>query len=162
MMSVDEATMHGGSHQFGDTDKDSNPKDLAALQAGRVPLSLFPDTAIIGGAMAMLEGACKYGRFNYRIVGVRASVYVDAESRHMKAWNNGEDIDTDSGLPHLYKALACIAILIDAEECGMLTDDRPPRSPVADMLSRLKPVARAIAERLKDFNPRQYTIKDTP
>lgn len=139
--------------------KDTNPKDAAAAVQGRVPLSLFPDTAIVAGAMAMHEGACKYGRYNWRKSGVRASVYMDALERHMKSWWNGEDIDPDSGLPHVWKALACLGVLIDAQECGQLADDRPPRAPIAAMLARLRANVKDISERLKGFNPPQLTIE---
>lgn len=142
--------------------KDTNPKDVTAASEGRVPIGLFPETAVIAGTMAMWEGACKYGRYNYRVAGVSASVYYGALGRHMKAWYNGEDIDPKSGLPHLWKALACLGILIDADECGMLHDDRPPEAPVADMLERLAPLVREIAAKLADFDPHQYTIHDSP
>lgn len=145
-----------------DTWKETNPKDRAAMLAGRVPLGVFPSTARVAGSMAMWEGACKYGRYNYRIAGVLASVYYDALERHMEAWWNGEDIDPDSDLPHLWKALACVAILIDAQACDMLTDDRPPSAPVADMLGDLKQTVRNIAERLSEYDPKQYTIEDRP
>lgn len=151
-----------GKAAFDAVSKETNPKDGAAAAQGRVPVSLFPDTAIIAGAMAMWEGAVKYGRYNYRVIGVGATTYADALERHFKAWKNGEDIDPDSGLPHLWKALACLAILIDAEECGMLTDDRPPKAPVADMLTNLKEKVQEIKEKYADRNPKQYTIQDSP
>lgn len=142
--------------------KDTNPKDAAAAVQGKVPLGLFPDTARIAGAMSMWEGANKYGQYNYRVVGVRASVYLDALDRHVTAYRNGEDIDPDSGLPHTWKALACLAVLIDANACGMLTDDRPPKAPVAEMLKGLQESVQDIRERLEDYDPHQYTIADTP
>ena len=41
----------------------------------------------------------------------------------------GEDIDPDSGLPHIVKCLASLVVLRDAQINGKLTDDRPPSSP---------------------------------
>lgn len=142
--------------------KESNPKDAAALLDGRVSPGLFPDTARIAGAMAMTEGKYKYGQYNYRIAGVLFSVYLDALDRHVMALRNGEDIDLKSGLPHSWKALACLAVLIDAQECGMLTDDRPPRAPVASMLERLQATVIDIRGRLTGYKPKQYTISDSP
>jgi hypothetical protein len=139
--------------------KESNPKD--AIASSKVPLMLFPQTALVAGAMAFVEGAVKYGRYNWRVTGVRASVYVDAALRHLISYVNGEDIDPDSGLPHEWKALACIAILIDARETGKLTDDRPPGAPVAEMLRLLPPRVEEIKERYKELSPYQYTIADT-
>lgn len=152
---------NGLDREGDDPRKDSNPKDETAGAEGRVPLGLLPDTARVAGAMAMHEGAQKYGRYNYRAVGVRASVYHDALMRHMTAWWNGEDIDPDSGLPHTWKALACIAILIDSAACDMLTDDRPPSAPVARMLKDLKPVVTMIEKDLAAYSPKQYTIADS-
>jgi hypothetical protein len=57
-------------------------------------------------------------------MGVRASTYYDAHRRHITAWFEGEDVDIDSGLPHLCHAIACLAIIIDAGAAGKLNDDR--------------------------------------
>lgn len=104
--------------------KESNPKDAAA--SNRLDLSLFPATARAYGALAMTEGHFKYGGYNYREVGVNASVYYSAGNRHLDKWYNGEWADLKTGVPHLASALACIAVLIDAYECNKLNDDRPP------------------------------------
>lgn len=77
--------------------------------------------------LAMLEGALKYGRHNYRTVGVRASVYYDALLRHVTQWWEGQDIDEESGLSHLVKAIACLVVLRDSQLMGNWSDDRPPR-----------------------------------
>lgn len=89
----------------------------------------------------MLEGALKYGRHNYRTVGVRASVYYDAAIRHLTSFWEGQDIDPDSGLPHIIKAAACLLVLRDSQQMGNWVDDRPPRHPdynewVADLNKR--------------------------
>jgi len=140
--------------------KDTNPKDMIA--GDKVPLGLCPDTLIVAVAAAFIEGGAKYGLANYKVSGARASVYHDALKRHIASWHGGEDIDPDSGLPHLWKAAACIAILIDCGEIGNLKDDRPPRTPVSEMLSRLSPSVKAIIEKHKDRRPRHYTIADSP
>ena len=135
-----------------------NPKD--AVAGTRVPLGLMPDTAVIAGAMAFVEGAVKYGRYNWRVAGVSAFVYHNAARRHLSAWFNGEDIDQKSHLNHLWKALACISILIDGSVVGKLIDDRPPRAPVEGMIEALEGhVARIIADHA-DKQPRQWKIED--
>jgi len=128
--------------------KPTNPKD--ALGSGRVPMSLFPDTVVALGSMAFLEGALKYGRYNWRDAGVRASIYSDALDRHMSAWWNGEDVDLDSGLDHLVKALACVAILIDAKVCDKFIDDRPTGAPFSKLIRELTPLVGELKERLGD------------
>jgi hypothetical protein len=113
----------------------------------RVPMGLFPKTAVAAGSLAFLEGALKYGAYNWRDAEVRASIYRDALDRHFGAWANGEDIDPGSGLPHLWKMLACIAILIDAEACDKLEDDRPTGMDFEVYLKELTPMVVALKDR---------------
>lgn len=101
----------------------TNPKD--AIGSHKVSLSLWPAVATAQGALALMDGARKYGRANYRVAKVRASIYVDAAMRHLACWNEGEEIALDSGVTHLGHALACLAILVDAQSCETLVDDRP-------------------------------------
>lgn len=103
--------------------KDSNPKDV--IGCTKPSLSAVPCAVLFMLGAAMTEGT-RYGRHNYRVVGVRASIYYDAAMRHIMAYWEGEDIDPDSGLPHLVKAMACLTIMLDADGNEKLTDDRPP------------------------------------
>jgi len=106
------------------TTKPSNPKDV--LGCKKPSLSAIPCPVLFELGAVMISGT-KYGRHNYRVVGVRASVYYDAAMRHIMAYWEGEDTDPESGLPHLAHALACLVILRDADINDKLTDDRPPR-----------------------------------
>ncbi len=127
--------------------KPSNPKDRAATH--RVDMSVFPESASIFGALAMTEGAAKYGAYNYRTVGVNVSTYVAAAKRHLgKYYDRGEWADGVTGVPHLANALACIAVLIDGHCQGNLTDDRPPR-----MAADLYPWAEALSKKLHTLYP---------
>jgi len=112
-------------------EKDTNPKDAAATT--RLDLSLFPDSAVAYGALAMTEGHLKYGGYNYRERGVLASVYVAACRRHLAKWWNGNGKDPKTGVPHLASAIACLAILVDAIETRVLKDDRPPASGMEEL-----------------------------
>jgi hypothetical protein len=103
--------------------KESNPKD--AIGVTKVPRSTIPAPVIAELGVAMLEGALKYGRHNYRSIGVRASVYYDAAGRHLDSFWEGEDIDPDSGLSHITKAIATLVVLRDAMIRGKMVDDRP-------------------------------------
>jgi hypothetical protein len=113
--------------------KPTNPKDR--LATNRLDLSLFPDTAVCYGAIGMTEGDSKYGGYNYRVGGVLASVYYAAARRHLAKWFNGEWADRKTRVPHLASAIACIAILIDAVECNVLRDDRPPAANIDKFLT---------------------------
>ncbi len=116
--------------------KDTNPKDGAATT--RLDFSLLPATAQAYGALAMTEGDLKYGGFNYRIIGVKASIYYSAAKRHLDKWFNGQWADKKTRVPHLASALACIGVLIDAVECNKLNDDRPPKCDIDTLLSSME------------------------
>jgi 5'(3')-deoxyribonucleotidase len=102
--------------------KPSNPKDI--IGSNKLPLSVFPASAIALGAVGNFNGLVKYGRDNFRAVGIRASIYVDAAMRHLLAWFEGQECDPDDEVPHLGAVLACVAIIVDARAAGKLTDDR--------------------------------------
>lgn len=107
--------------------KESNPKD--ALGIKKAPMSTVSMPVMMEIGTAMLEGGLKYGRHNYRAIGIRASVYYDALMRHVGAWWEGEDIDPASGLNHIVKALATLVVMRDAMIQDKMCDDRPPKSP---------------------------------
>lgn len=111
-----------------------NPKDL--IGATKPPLHLLPSAALIEMAMVMGEGARKYGPFNWREPGkaVGSQAYTSAAMRHILAYQDGEDIDPESGRPHLALAMAGLGILIDAKSCGNMVDDRPTPAPTAQMI----------------------------
>jgi len=136
----------------------TNPKDI--IGSNKLPFHLCPTTFTAGVSMAFLEGCLKYGRSNFRAVGVRASIYYDAALRHLIAWFEGEDIDPDSGLNHLYKAGACLAVIADAMEAGKLNDDRMIKGGYSKLIDKFTPMIKELKEKHKDKNPKHYTIKD--
>jgi hypothetical protein len=132
-----------------------NPKD--AIATNKIPMHLWPSTATAMGSLALLYGARLYGRSNWREAGVRASVYVSACQRHLAAWYEGEDFDRDSGLPHLAHALACLAILVDADAAGKLKDDRQYPGGYRKLMDELTPLVAMVNEKYKDRpEPRHY------
>jgi len=138
--------------------KETNPKDDAAAGT-RVDLSLFPQTAIVHGALAMTEGHLKYGGYNYRISGVKASVYIAALRRHLLKWEAGQNWDPKTLVHALGSVIACCAILIDAEECGKLIDDRPPAVPdIDELLDRAEQITKHLHELYPpEDGPGRYT-----
>lgn len=102
---------------------DGNPKTRFGLL--KTPMHLLPVPALTSMAEVFRLGAKKYGPYNWRKDRVSASVYYAAAMRHMMAWWEGEDIDQESGQPHLAHAMDCFAIVIDAGHYDMLNDDRP-------------------------------------
>lgn len=106
--------------------KPSNPKDAVGIR--KVPFSCMSGPVLAEVGLGMMEGACKYGRHNYRAIGVRASVYFDAAGRHLWGWWEGQDIDPDSNIHHISKLIADLMVLRDAMIRGNWVDDRPPRT----------------------------------
>jgi hypothetical protein len=100
----------------------SNPKDAIGLK--KVDLSLLPDIAAFHGAHAFMDGARKYGPYNWRENAVLARIYITAAKRHIDYWAAGEETADDSGVHHLGHAIACLAILLDAQATGNLIDNR--------------------------------------
>lgn len=107
-----------------------NPKDL--FGAKKVSISKLPAVAVAHAAHAMMDGAQKYGAYNWRDKAVIASIYVDAAHRHIDNYFEGQRRAKDSEVHHLGHAIACLAIILDAEETGNLIDDRPEGDGVAD------------------------------
>jgi hypothetical protein len=90
-----------------------NPKDAIAKEEERVAFHTIPPIAKVYLALAMMEGAKKYGWFNWRKFPIDHKFYTDAAERHLTALQDGEWLDKDSGLPHAAKVMACMAILLD-------------------------------------------------
>jgi hypothetical protein len=129
--------------------KDTNPKD--AVGSTKPPVANVPLSVISEVGMALAEGQYKYGGYNWRVIGVRASVYWDATFRHIKAWWEGEDTDPDSQLSHITKAISALVVLRDAMIQENWNDDRPPRSKQTPAM--VSEQYKQMLERLKSLQP---------
>lgn len=112
----------------------TNPKDKFGRK--KPPLHLIPATATILESLAMGNGAEKYGPYNWRSQTVAATVYIAATMRHLQAWLDGEENASDSDIHHLAHARASLGILLDAQELGMMVDDRPIAGKAGELLER--------------------------
>ncbi|GEM_PF-963988 len=137
----------------GQATKPTNPKDMMGVM--KAPMSTVSAPVMAEVGVAMLEGALKYGRHNYRAVGVRASVYYDATMRHLMDWWEGQDIDPDSGMSHITKAITSLVVLRDSMIQGNWSDDRPPHSP--EFYAELNQKVAALREKYSDRDPVHYT-----
>lgn len=144
----------------GQGNKPTNPKDF--IGSDKIPFHLWPETASALASLAMLEGGLKYGRNNYRAIGVRASIYYDAARRHLNAWMETENTAPDSGVHHLGHALACLGILVDGIATGNLNDDRHYPGGYNKMIEVITPEVARIKAKYADRKPKHYTIADTP
>lgn len=136
--------------------KDINPKD--AVGSAKVPMSNVPAPVLMEVGIAMMEGARKYGRHNYRVADVKAAVYFDASLRHLFSWWEGEDIDPDSFVNHLSKAIATLAVLRDAQIRGKMVDNRPPGT--AGFVKELNKMAAALVEKYPECKE-EFVAGDT-
>jgi hypothetical protein len=112
-----------------------NPKDLLGIS--KVSMTKVSPIALAHEALAMMDGAEKYGPYNWRDNKVIASIYVDALMRHVWAWFDGEETAQDSGVHHLGHARACLNILLDAQATDCLHDDRPKNGAMGKVLAEL-------------------------
>ena len=91
--------------------------------SGKPPISLVPSILITGAAEAYNYGAQKYHAHNWRL-GRPYSLEYSALLRHLLKWNEGQDLDDESGLPHLSHAAACLGMLMGTVQAHPENDDR--------------------------------------
>lgn len=132
-----------------DIKKDTNPKDIIGMK--KAPISTLSCAVLYEMGLGMLEGARKYGRHNYRVLGVSATIYYDAAMGHLMDWWEGEDIDPDSGLSHVIKAMTALAVLRDSMLMGNWIDDRPLRNPNKLYKKYFNPKAQEIIKKYPDY-----------
>lgn len=99
-----------------------NPKDIAGQS--KPQYHAVPVTE--GVARVMMLGVRKYGLMNWREKKIAYTAYISACMRHLKAFNDGETYDPESGELHTDHAAACMLILSDAIHNDTAIDDRGP------------------------------------
>lgn len=80
---------------------------------GKLPLDLLPFGALEEVAKVLAFGASKYGPNNWQNVKPKRR-YLAAALRHLSAVIRGQEIDPESGLPHLAHAAACVLFLLSS------------------------------------------------
>lgn len=101
-----------------------NPKHIQAQKEGKAPMEYLVYSVLPMDAAVHKHGADKYGERNWRKDKILTSTYEGAILRHFLAWAQGEDIDPDSGMPHLAHLRACCAVVLDAQMHNSLIDNR--------------------------------------
>lgn len=86
-------------------------------------LDLVSRPALEGLANVLGFGAKKYAAHNWR-GGIEFSRLIGACLRHVNAFNDGEDLDPESGLSHIDHAACCIMFLSDQIKRETGLDDR--------------------------------------
>jgi hypothetical protein len=90
---------------------------------GKPPLDLLDGEHLYGIAAVLGYGARKYTAHNWR-EGIAASRLYAALQRHLWAFWQGEDIDPESGLPHLDHAACELMFLAWTVRHRPMCDDR--------------------------------------
>lgn len=98
---------------MGATKYDASKPDYAQL----------PPTALEAVVKVLGFGAKKYGSYNWRN-GFKWTRLFSACGRHTFAWLRGEDLDPESGLPHLAHAICCLLFLLEHYLLNFGEDDR--------------------------------------
>ena len=93
------------------------------FDAGKPAYDLIAPEFLDGLASGLTYGAAKYAARNWE-KGMSWGRCFGALMRHLWAWWRGEEIDGESGLPHLDHAACCLMFLraYSARRAGM--DDR--------------------------------------
>ena len=99
-------------------------QDNLKFDHGKLRLDLVPTDGILALAQVLTSGAEKYGERGWE-KGMAWSRVYNSAMRHLLAFWGGEDIDAESGLPHVQHALwNCAALAWYKEHCQD-KDDRP-------------------------------------
>lgn len=140
---------------------DGNPKTLfGAVKPGTW---YTPPGPLYLTSIVHLQGALKYGHFNWRDDPVSASTYVEAAIRHIMDWSSGLENAGDTRLHNLSHASACLNILMDAQLCGSLIDDRKKSKHeynLEELLESLKPTVTAVKNKWTGFAEKQKQEKN--
>jgi hypothetical protein len=90
----------------------------------KVSMVFEAKNAILGCASVLTFGCEKYARANW-LQGMEHTGLMDSLLRHVAAWQAGEDIDDDSGLPHVDHILCNALFLSEMTHARPDLDDRP-------------------------------------
>jgi hypothetical protein len=94
------------------------------LDSEKLRMDLIPASAIESLAEVLTYGAKKYADRNWE-KGIKWGRVYAATLRHLLAWWRGENLDPESGLPHLAHAMCNIAFLLEFSKKRKEFDDRP-------------------------------------
>lgn len=95
----------------------------ARYNEGKADLSLIPLCTLEDEARVWMYGATKYKRNNW-MKGMAWSVPLASAMRHLAEFQKGEDIDPESGQPHLAHAICNLRMLTLYASNYLEGDDR--------------------------------------
>lgn len=95
----------------------------ARANKGKLEWHQLPMFALAGSVRVFMYGGKKYTKANW-CKGMPWSVVYDCAMRHLMAWQRGEELDSESGLPHLDHALTNLVFLSAYRDLYPEGDDR--------------------------------------
>lgn len=98
-------------------------QDDLKFDHGKLRHDLVPPEVVNALASVLTFGAAKYGDRSWQR-GMDWSRVYGAAQRHMLAFWGGDDIDPESGMPHLWHALTNLAFLVSYQALSAGRDDR--------------------------------------
>ena len=107
----------------GDIDSEA-PGSGARYNAGKPDYSMIPLDTLEDETRVWMYGERKYKRWNW-MKGMAWSVPLACILRHLAAWQRGEDLDPESGLPHLAHVSCNVRMLSLYAKTYVEGDDRP-------------------------------------
>lgn len=127
---VDRERAEGARYESPLKYPDGNPKTQFGITKPRATYT--PPIPYLEYSLAHLQGALKYGPFNWRDDPVTMSTYLDAAESHIAKFRAGMNYASDTGIHELGHAMTCLSIVIDAQAYSTIKDDRwKPRDPEA-------------------------------
>ena len=88
---------------------------FAKADSGKIPISLVPPEIVRACAAVRAYGRDKYHAPNNWVL-VEKQRYIDAMMRHLLSYLEGDLIDEESGLPHLWHAACNMSFIIEMEK----------------------------------------------
>ena len=113
----------------------------------KIRTNLVPYELICYAALGLNYGAEKYAPRNFE-KGLSALDLTESLKRHIIAYEAGEELDDDSGLPHIALIASCTAMLCHNAIQGTMIDDRPTRKrgmQIADLAKQFRHIEKAAA-----------------
>lgn len=132
-------------------DVNSDKKGTGARYNDNKPdYSLIPFCTMEDEARVWQYGKQKYAAWNWA-KGMDWSIPFACMMRHMAAWQRGEHLDKESGLPHLAHAMCNLRMLTLYSKIYVEGDDRPLQQ-MQDWTKGLSPKAKEFLDSREEMN----------
>lgn len=112
---------------------------------GKPRICYVPEEAIWAVAKCLTKSAKKYPPYNYRD-GLSWTETSDSLDRHMLKWKSGEDIDVESGLPHIWHILTNACFLEYMRIHHVNLDDRHKGNNVQNKRSKKRRFSKIVTK----------------